>query len=392
MSSLNPLIRRLAPPPIPAAQAWARDYDGERGPLIDLSQAAPGHPPHPDLLSWLGEASASAAAAGYGPIEGERALRLAYAQHLGTLYDTPVSATAIQITAGCNQAFVAALMAVARAGDTVLITNPFYFNHQSTLSMLGIEAELLPCNSQSGFLPDIRAIDAALRPDVKALALVSPNNPTGAVYPPALIGEIFELCRANGTWLILDETYRDFLPPGAGKPHGLFAIDGWQKNFISLYSFSKSHAVPGHRVGAITAGVGVLAQVAKIMDNLQICAPRPAQIALAKALPALEGWREANRAEIAARAAALRMAIEGVEGWKLLSVGAYFAYLRHPFGDIRAQLVAERLAASAGILCLPGEFFGEAQEGHLRLAFPNADLATIRQVGERLGGFVMPGI
>jgi aspartate/methionine/tyrosine aminotransferase len=115
-------------------------------------------------------------------------------------------------------------MAVAGYGDTIAMTNPFYFNQDTTLAMLGIKSTLIACDPERSFLPDIDAVKAALVPGVKALVLVTPNNPTGSVYPPALLREIFMLCRQNGTWLILDETYRDFLDEGSGAPHDLLSI------------------------------------------------------------------------------------------------------------------------------------------------------------------------
>ncbi|KQV38108.1 MULTISPECIES: aminotransferase [unclassified Rhizobium] len=391
MPQFNPLIARLSPPPIPSVLAWAKAYDGSRGPLIDLSQAVPGYPPHPDMLKWLGEAASSPAYTGYGAIEGEDELRDAYADHVSKVYGAKITADNIHVTSGCNQAFISVAMTLAGSGDTILMTNPFYFNQETTLSMLGVKIELVPCDPANGFLPDVEAIAQALRPGVKALALVSPNNPTGAVYPPALLQKIFDLCRQNGTWLILDETYRDFLPAGAA-PHGLFSNVRWQENLVCLYSFSKSFCIPGHRLGAVTASPAVVEQIAKVMDNLQICAPRSAQAALAKALPALDDWRAENREEITRRADALRQVMARAPGWKLQAIGAYFAYIRHPYADIGSDLVAEKLAKIAGIVCLPGDYFGEGQEGYLRFAFANADAATILKLEERLNGFSLPGI
>lgn len=206
MPHFNPLVEKLSPPPIPSVLAWAKAYDGAKGPLIDLSQAVPGYPAHPDMLKWLGEAAASTAYTGYGAIEGEAELRQAYAEHVAALYGGAIAAGNIHITSGCNQAFICAAMAVAGAGDTVLMTNPYYFNQETTLAMLGIDVELAPLDAGAGFLPEVETIASALRPGIRALALVSPNNPTGAVYPPGLLQRIYELCRANGTWLILDET------------------------------------------------------------------------------------------------------------------------------------------------------------------------------------------
>ena len=385
--SFNPLVQRLSAPPVPAVFAWGRAYDGSRGPRIDLSQAVPGYPPHPDILKSLGEAAASTAYTGYGDIEGEEELRAAYARHVAEVYAAPMAADNIHITSGANQAFVSTLMAVAGAGDTVALTDPFYFNQEMTMAMLGIGLATIPCTPQNGFLPDLDAVRETLARGVKALVLITPNNPTGAVYPRGLLGTILDLCREAGTWLVLDETYRDFLPEGSGSPHDLFTRPDWQENLISLYSFSKSFCIPGHRLGAIAAGPDVVEQVAKVMDNLQICPPRAAQAAIARVLPALDGWRQENRREIMRRAEALKEVMAAVPEWRLDAIGAYFAFIRHPFKGVDSATVAEQLARRAGIVCIPGVYFGKDQDTHLRFAFANADVETIRRLPERLGDF-----
>lgn len=383
----NPAIEALSPPPVPAVQDWASAYSGRHGPLLDLSQAVPGYPPHPDLLRWLGEAAGSTAWAGYGPIEGDDALRQAYAEHVSALYGASMEARNVHITAGCNQAFVAAALAVAGAGDKVLLTNPFYFNHDTTLAMLGIGTGRVDCRAEDGFLPAPAAVEAAIGPGVKALALVSPNNPTGAVYPPSLLEALFDLCRRRGIWLILDETYRDFLPPDRQPAHRLFSVPGWEDGLIQLYSFSKSFCIPGHRLGAITAGEATIRAVAKIMDNLQICAPRPPQAAVARALPALGEWRMANAIEILQRAETLKETMQGLDGWEIGAVGAYFAYIRHPFRSVASSAVAEKLASEAGIVSIPGDYFGADQQDYLRFAFANANSETIGLLRRRLTDF-----
>lgn len=387
MPAFNSLVEKLAPPPVPSVFAWGRAYDGTRGPLIDLSQAVPGYPPHPGMLSLLGEMASSAAYCGYGAIEGDADLRRAYAEHVSEVYGATIGAENIHVTSGCNEAFVSAAMAVAGPGQTVLMTNPFYFNHDTTLAMMGVKMRTVPCHAEDGFVPRVDAIAAAITPEVRALALVSPNNPTGAIYPPGLLLEIFEICRRKDIWLILDETYRDFLPDAGRAPHGLFSQNGWQDHLIGLYSFSKSFCIPGHRLGAITAGLKAVEQIAKIMDNLQICAPRAAQGAVARALPLLADWREENRQEIVRRAEALKVTMATVPDWRIEAIGAYFAFVRHPFAALDSAAVAEQLAKQAGIVCIPGMYFGAGQERYLRFAFANADVPTIGLLEERLRGF-----
>ncbi len=376
---LNPAVDDLSPPLIPAATAWLDSYTGVNGPVMDLSQAVPGYPPPDELLQALAQASASTATCGYGAIEGEASLRVAYASHLQADYQASIKAANIHITSGCNQAFVAAVMAVAQQGDAVLMVSPYYFNHESTLAMLGIESRYVACNADNGFLPDIDQIRASLD-GVSAFAIVSPNNPTGSVYPPALLAQIFEVCQEKGVWLILDETYRDF----TAQRHALFSRPDWHDTLIQLYSFSKSFCIPGHRLGAVTSGERLIGAVAKIMDNLQICSPRAAQVAVAQTIAPLAEWRAGNAAEIENRARALRATLAQIPEWEICAMGAYFAYLRHPFEKHTSVQVARQLAGQMGVSCLPGEFFGSGQQQYLRIAFANIDAQTIAGLAERL--------
>lgn len=383
MIGLNPLLVDTGSPPIPEAQAWLRAYDGGRGPAIDLSQAVPGYPAHPELLRRLGEAAATPAAAAYGPILGDGDLRDAYAEHVGKLYGAEIRPSEVAITAGCNLAFVVTMMALAQAGDAVMLPAPWYFNHEMTLRMLGIEARPLPCAPEAGFVPDPAEAERLLDERVKAVVLVTPNNPTGAVYSPDVVEAFATLCRRRGIRLVLDETYRDFLADASQPPHPVFSVD-WRGHVLQLYSFSKSYCIPGHRAGAILADESVLVEIAKVLDCLQICAPRPAQLVLPWAIPALAAWRETNRAEIAARAAAFVSAFQRLPGWRIESIGAYFAYVRHPDANEPAARVAETLAKQRGVLALPGPYFGPGQEAHLRIAFANAGADRIGLLAERL--------
>jgi aspartate/methionine/tyrosine aminotransferase len=236
------------------------------------------------------------------------------------------------------------------------------------LTMRGVAAVPLPCRAEDGFVPDPGRAAALLTPAVRAIVLVSPNNPTGAVYPPEVIAAFARLARDRGLWLVLDETYRDFLP-GDAPPHALFADAAWREGVVQLYSFSKAYCVPGHRVGAVVAGQRFMAAFAKAVDTLQICAPRPAQAALAWGIGALREWRAA---------------LAGLPGWTIDALGGYFAYLRLPDAAPDAVAVAEHLAAERGLLVLPGPFFGPGQQRHLRLAFANAEEAEIAAVSGRL--------
>ena len=383
MPPINPLLLDTGSPPIPEIQAWGARYGGAAGPLLNLCQAVPSHAPAPGMLARLAEAAADPRSAGYGPIMGDVALREAYAAQLSAVYGGRRDAAEVAITSGCNMAFFVAMMALAQRGDAVMLPTPWYFNHQMTLNMLGIEARALPCRAQQGFVPDVEDAAALIDKRVRAIVLVTPNNPTGAIYPPEVIARFHALCRERGIWLVLDETYRDFLPAGQARAHDLLAGEAWPENLVQLYSFSKSFAIPGYRLGALGAPASAMPEIGKVVDSVQICAGRVGQAALTWGLPNLDGWRAEKRAEMGERVEAVRAAFSRLPGWRLEASGAYFAYVRHPFAGRTAWEVVEELVNRHGVMCLPGPAFA-GEDAHLRIAFANVDLAGIAVMEERL--------
>ena len=379
MPSLNPRVTSIDLPPIMAAHAWATRYDGKYGPAIDLCQAVPGYAPLPALLAHAAAAAADPAFAKYGPIAGDPVLRAAYAAIL-----PGVCADQVAITAGCNQAFFTTLLTIGSAGDTVLLPTPWFWNHQQSCDLLGITPRPLPCHADQGFVPAVADAERLIDASTRAIVLISPNNPTGAVTPPDTIAAFAALCRRRNIWLILDETYRDFLPAGQHQAHRLFETPGWDDHVIGLYSFSKAYCLPGHRLGAVTASAAIIGHLTKALDSLHICQNRVAQAAVTWGIAALTDWRASNRALINARAATLHSAMMTAPDWVVASSGAYFAYVRHPYRGTPSAIVAEHVTSVLGAVCLPGSAFGPDQDDYVRLAFANADADAIGDLARRL--------
>ena len=384
--ALNPNLIDTGTPPIPEAYGWTSRYDGSAGALMNMAQAAPGSPPPPELLRRLGAGAADPAGARYGAISGDAPLRQAYAAEHCAIYGADVEAGEVVVTAGCNLAFFVTMLALAKAGDNVLLPAPWYFNHHMTLQMLGIEARVLPLDADAGFVPDPDVAARLIDSRTRALVLVTPNNPTGAIYPATVIERFADLARERGIWLVMDETYRDFLKAGIVRPHHLYSRSDWREHIVQLYSFSKAFCIPGHRLGVITAGAAIVPELEKALDTMIINPPRPAQGAVAWAIGALDTWRAENRGEINRRGAACRAALDGLNDWRVSSLGAYFAYVRHPFPGVSSIKVAEALATKRGVLTLPGSYFGPGQDTHIRIAFANAGVEVIEQLPERLRG------
>ena len=346
--------------------------------------------PMPSCWSAWPPSPATAAGSQYGPINGDAPLRQAYAAELSRIYEGRIGPEDTAVTAGCNMAFFVAMMLLAHRGDAVLLPTPWYFNHQMSLDMLGIEPRPLPCRADAGFVPRVEDAEALIDDKVRAIVLVTPNNPTGAVYPAHVIESFAELCRKRGIYLVIDETYRDFLPQGMNRAARAFHRRGMARHGDPALFLLEILCDPGppHRRDRGRCR-GSSSRSAKILDCIQICAPRTAQGALPWAIDGLRDWREANRAEINRRAQVFQDALAPLPEWKIESVGAYFAYLRHPFPGRQAQQVAEKLATERGVLCLPGSYFGPGQEGHLRVAIANVGADVLSGLTERFRGLTL---
>ena len=344
----------------------------------------PAYPPAEALTAHLASAVRQPEMARYTPIVGRDDLRHALAEALSQDYGGRVAPDRVAITAGCNQAFCLALMALAGPGDEAILAGPSYFNYQMWLEMLGVSPVYLPFRPERGGVPD--PADAAVRitPRTRAIVLVTPNNPTGAIYPPETIDAFHRLAREAGVALVLDETYRDFLP-GDGPPHGLLARPDWDETLIHLYSFSKVYSLTGYRVGALVGASRLLAEVAKAADCVAICAPAIAQEAALYGLRNLADFRAEKRRLVLERVAQFRAVFERRDlAYELICAGAFFAYVRHPFAGTPAVDVAHRLIQEENVLCLPGSAFGPDQESYLRFALANIDGDAMAALGDRL--------
>jgi len=382
---LNPLVLGVAEPPIAEAQGWieGRTFPPNR-PLLNMAQAVPSYPPAEALQKHLADVVRRPNTSLYTEILGVPRLRSALAAHMGEAYGADLGASDVAITAGCNQAFCVAISALARSGDEVILPAPWYFNHQMWLQMQGVTPVPLPCGEATGAMPDPADAAELVGERTRAIVLVTPNNPTGAIYPPELIAAFYELARDRNIALVLDETYKDFMP-GESSPHGLFERSDWRDIFIQLYSFSKAYSLTGYRVGSVAAGPAVLGAIEKIMDCIAICAPRIGQEAALYGLGNLADWRRGKRDLMLERTEALREAFRATNsGYQLVSSGAYFAWVRHPFPDREANAVARMLATDHNLLCLPGSMFGPGQEDYLRLAFANLEAERMGEVARRL--------
>ena len=376
----NPNVLDCAAAPIAEAWSWVKNPDSEN--LIDMCQAVPAHLPPQSLRDYLGDAIKAGEGATYTDIRGIPPLREALADNISERYQGKVNESDVLITAGCNQAFCSVIDVLCGAGDEVILPLPCYFNHQMWLTTRGVIPRYLSFNPQTA-MPDPEEARKLIGDKTRAILLVTPNNPSGAIYSHDCISRFYDLAREHDIALLIDETYRDFIDIEK-LPHQIFAKPDWRNTLVHLYSFSKVFSLTGFRTGAVVTGPALLEQLKKVQDCTAICAPHAGQLAAVYGLQNLHDWKLEKSDELARRAIAIRQAFEHPDlQYRLISAGAYFAYIEHPF-DASARDVVRRLIEDHEIVSLPGSYFGQNQEQFIRFAYANVHEQHFEDVIARL--------
>ena len=389
IDTLPPMGRtsNLIAPPIKAARKWLEgmEFPADR-PLIDVSQAAPTAPPPLKMRQAMADHVLSEGDAHlYGPILGNLDLRASLAGKWSRIYKTDFSQENIAITSGCNQAFCAVVASLCQAGDDVILTAPWYFNHDMWLTLSDVNTRPLYCDNT--LIPDPNDAEKMINDRTRAICLVTPNNPAGVEYSDDLLNDFMDLSKKHNVKLIVDETYLDFRT--IDDVHTLWAHPAAQDHLIVLYSFSKAYRLTGHRVGAVVASPHQINEIEKFLDTVTICPAQTGQFAAKWGLEHLDKWVEQERQKTTQKLTQLRQTFERLVpfGWKLLGSGAYFAYIAHPF-KMTSISAAQALLKQGHVLALPGAFFSPDEtrlgHNHLRVAFANIDAETIETLVDRL--------
>jgi len=298
-------------------------------------------------------------------------VRASICSYYGRKYGAELSPGNFCLTIGASQAFWLAIVTLCRAGDEVVVQTPYYFDHPMALDILGVRGVFAPFVESEGGFPNPATIERLITDRTRAILIVSPSNPTGAITPSESIRELFAVARRHNIALLLDETYSEFIPGGC-RPHELFSDPAWGDHFVQINSFGKTYALTGYRAGTLVASEQFIHHALKAQDSMAVCQPRITQHAIKFGVENLDGWVAANREMMCRRHDLFRAEFMKLgKPFTLTASGTFFAWVRHPFNGCSGRQVAKRLVDETAVLCLPGEVFGPGLEGYLRLAFGN---------------------
>ena len=350
---------------------------------IDLSQGIPYFDPPGGItdkvLSEAPEVNI------YGPDAGDSDLRELISVRVRDRYGYgPDPYRGVVVTSGANIAFFEVISAICDVGDEVILLSPYYFNHKMALDILGVRSVIV--TTDRDHIPDIDEIKASITKRTRAVVLVSPNNPTGVVYPRWLLQALGEMCHNSGIYLITDETYEDFVYNG--EHHSGLRLMNDLEGVISIFSLSKAYGISGWRIGFTIFPEWIFDSLLKVQDTTVICPTRISQrlaYHILKSHPGpmtdnieylgenckmVNGWLEEN--------------VEYINAPK--TTGAFYSYPSVSAGICKGDPLAlvKEILKECGVLVVPGTPFGSEDDPVFRISFGNVRHELLREALDRI--------
>ena len=319
----------------------------------------------------------------YGPVEGMPELVETIRDKLFTENRIVVDGKhRLVVTAGANMGFLNALFAIADPGAEIILPIPYYFNHEMAIRMLNCQPVCVP--TDENFQVDPEAIAAAITPRTVAVVTISPNNPSGAVYPEEALRAVNELCRERGIYHVSDEAYEYFVFDNH-RHFSPASLDDSGRHTISLFSLSKAFGFSSWRIGYMLIPAHLHEAVRKVQDTNLICPPLVSQYA---AIGALEAGRDYCDDKIRLIARNRIFVLDELKkldchAGDIRSDGAFYAFPRLETEQADMDIV-ERLIREFRIAVMPGGAFGMEEGCYLRIAYGALDKSTIEEGMQRL--------
>ena len=308
---------------------------------------------------------------GYSQNEGLPELRNEIAKKLKRDNNIEANISQIIVTVGAIEGLAAAVMATIDPGDEVILPTPTYSTHIRQVQIASGKPVLVPLIEEKNFALDIQSIKEAITPRTKAIMYCSPNNPTGTVFTEEKLRQIAEISLENNLMVITDEAYEYFIYDD-NKHFSIASIPEMKKNVISCFTFTKTYAMTGWRIGYLHADEEVIPQIKKAHIPFAICAPVVSQYA---ALAALKGSQNCVE-EFGNHYLNMRnLMCKRLD--KLKSVfeyqkpgGSYLMFPKILLKEGKDSIsFCKKLLKEARVSTTPGIAFGPTGESHLRLSF-----------------------
>ena len=381
----SPIARRLS-------ASIRASAERQRMPLLEMARAYPdvinlgrGDPDLP-TPAHIVEAAKRALEEGYThytPLNGLPELRQAIAETQARKSGLKVDPDSeVMVTTGGQEAVFIIAQALLDPGDEMLMPDPHYSSYDLAAAAAGGRLVPVPAFPEDGFLVRPEEVERRITSRTKALIIVSPDNPSAALYPPELLSRLADVARRHELVVVSDEIYSR-LVFGNRRAVSLATLPGMRERTIIVDSFSKAYAMTGWRVGYVVAPADFVAAIGSLRHTLTICAPTFAQKAAAAALT---GPQDCVAELVHTYDERQRHFVQGLRAMGLDAIepqGTFYVFFDVRSLGIPSSEVCERLLREARVLAFPGNSYGEAGDGFVRasLAVP---LDRIKEAIDRM--------
>jgi aspartate aminotransferase len=343
--------------------------------LMELAMRDPGairleigEPDVPTPAHVVAAAGRDAAAGhtGYTSSTGTPELRAALAEKVRRVNGLEVTASDVVVTHGAMHGLAMAINALAGPGDQVLLPDPEFPNWRMAAVAAGVDVATYPAHAANGFVPTLADIAAAITPATRVIVVCSPNNPTGAMYPPELLAGVVELARERDLWVFSDECYEAIT---FDRPHASPAAFDTDGRVLTFFSFSKTYAMTGWRLGyVVSRDPGVIDLLGQVAEATVAC---PSSVSQRAALAALTGPQDDVAAAVDSYRERRDAAVALLDARGIPSVrpqGAFYLMVDVSAAMADSEAFALRLLADRHVSVSPGSAFGPGGEGMVRVS------------------------
>lgn len=342
--------------------------------VLHVEVGEPDFPTPPHIVAAANQAALDGYTR-YTANAGLLSLREALAAKLLRVNGDVVSPDRITVTCGAVAGLMTSMAALVEAGDEVLLPDPGWPNYQMMVRTLGASPVYYRLDPDTGFLPDPDAIDAQVTPRTKVIVVNSPSNPTGAVFPSHTVERLVRMAERHDLWVLSDEVYEQIIFEGRHVSPARFDRDG---RVIRAFSFSKTYAMTGWRVGYVVSPPPVTPLLNKLQEPVTSCVCAVSQKAAEAAILGPQDCVEEMRLAYKHRrdVAVARLKEDGM--FTYVPRGAFYAMVDISQAAQDTYAFAEHLLRTRKVAVAPGETFGPSGRGFIRIALCTAD-DTIRR-------------
>lgn len=371
-------ITAVQAPIIPVIGELTRNTPG----TLSLGQGMVSYPPPATALQAIHDFGSKPEDHLYGsPLGHPRLLELIEEKLRGENNIDCTSGYRIMVTAGSNMAFLNVLLAIADPGDEIILPLPYYFNQEMAVRMLNCIPVAVPTDAQ--YQLNLDALRAAITEKTRAIVTVSPNNPSGAVYPEAALRAVNQLCKEYGLYHISDEAY-EYFTYGEAQHFSPGSISGAEQHTISLYSLSKAYGFASWRVGYLVMPEALLPSLLKVQDTNLICPPLITQYAAIGALETGSSYCKTRLQQLAKTRTQVTAPLQSLDGVQIIATeGAFYLLLKLDTEKNDLQLV-KALISGFKVAVIPGCAFGLHDACYLRVSYGMLDEGAANIATQRL--------